>query len=132
MCAYNDVAQRKRYDRPNNTNINSSPTTKETPPPLPPHTTILNRLSTSTVAIFGLGGVGSWAAEALCRSGIGNIILIDLDDICISNTNRQLHAMTSIVGRMKIEEMKGRLVDINPRCNVTLIHDFVSLADVIF
>ena len=61
------------------------------------------------------------------RSGIGNIILIDLDDICISNSNRQLHAMTSTVGKMKIEEMERRLVDINPKVNVTLIHDFVSI-----
>lgn len=61
------------------------------------------------------------------RSGVGNIVLIDLDDICISNTNRQLHAMSSTVGKMKIDEMKRRLVDINPGCNVTLIHDFVSL-----
>lgn len=57
---------------------------------------------------------------------MGSIVLVDLDDICISNTNRQLHAMSSTVGKMKIEEMKRRLVDINPACNVTLIHDFVS------
>jgi tRNA A37 threonylcarbamoyladenosine dehydratase len=88
---------------------------------------ILRRLRNSTVAIVGLGGVGSWSAEALCRSGVGNIILIDLDDICISNTNRQLHALTSSVGRMKIDEMKRRLLDINPGCNVTLIHDFVTV-----
>ena len=88
---------------------------------------ILNRLSSATVAIIGLGGVGSWTAEALVRSGIGNIILVDLDDICISNTNRQLHALSSTVGKLKIEEMKRRLLDINPGCNVTLVHDFVSL-----
>jgi len=88
---------------------------------------ILHRLHHSTVAIVGLGGVGSWAAEALCRSGVGNLILIDLDDICISNTNRQLHALTSTVGQMKIDEMKRRLLDINPGCNVTLIHDFVTV-----
>ena len=82
---------------------------------------ILHRLHHSTVAIVGLGGVGSWAAEALCRSGVGNLILIDLDDICISNTNRQLHALTSTVGQMKIDEMKRRLLDINPGCNVTLM-----------
>lgn len=82
---------------------------------------ILHRLKHSTVAIVGLGGVGSWAAEALCRSGVGNLILIDLDDICISNTNRQLHALTSTVGQMKIDEMKRRLLDINPACNVTLM-----------
>jgi tRNA A37 threonylcarbamoyladenosine dehydratase len=85
------------------------------------------RLHASTVAVVGLGGVGSWAAESLCRSGVGNIILIDLDDICISNTNRQLHALTSTVGRMKIDEMKRRLTDINPRVNITLIHDFVAV-----
>ena len=88
---------------------------------------ILLRLHTSTVAVVGLGGVGSWAAEAICRSGVGNIILIDLDDICISNTNRQLHALTSTVGKMKIDEMKRRLMDINPHVNITLIHDFVSV-----
>ncbi len=88
---------------------------------------ILDRLSSATVAIIGLGGVGSWSAESLCRSGIGNIILIDLDDICISNTNRQLHATSSNVGKMKIDVMKSRLLDINPHCNVTLMHDFVTM-----
>lgn len=87
---------------------------------------VLDRLSSATVAVIGLGGVGSWAAESLCRSGVGNLILVDLDDICISNTNRQLHATSSAVGKMKIDEMKRRLLDINPKCNVTLIHDFVS------
>ena len=89
--------------------------------------TILDRLSSATVAIIGLGGVGSWSAESLCRSGIGNLILIDLDDVCISNTNRQVHATSSAVGDMKIDVMKSRLLDINPNCNVTLIHDFVTM-----
>ena len=62
----------------------------------------------------------------LLHNGIGNIILMDLDDICISNTNRQLHAMSSTVGKLKIEETKKRLEDINPKANITLIHDFVS------
>jgi tRNA A37 threonylcarbamoyladenosine dehydratase len=88
--------------------------------------TVVERLSRATVIVVGLGGVGSWAAEALCRSGVGNLVLIDLDDICISNTNRQLHALSSTVGKMKIEEMKRRLLDINPQCHVTLIHDFVG------
>jgi tRNA A37 threonylcarbamoyladenosine dehydratase len=88
--------------------------------------TILNRLHSATVAVIGLGGIGSWSAESLVRSGIGNIVLIDLDDICISNTNRQLHATTSNIGKMKISIMKERLLDINPYCNVTLIHDFVT------
>jgi len=87
---------------------------------------VLDRLSSATVAIIGLGGVGSWAAESLCRSGVGNLVLVDLDDICISNTNRQLHATSSAVGRMKIDVMEARLSDINPACNVTLIHDFVT------
>lgn len=88
---------------------------------------VLDRLSSATVAVVGIGGVGSWAAESLCRSGIGNLILIDLDDICISNTNRQLHATSSNVGKMKIDVMKDRLLDINPMCNVTCIHDFVTV-----
>lgn len=90
------------------------------------HLHIVGRLTQATVMVVGLGGVGSWAAEALCRSGVGNLVLIDLDDICISNTNRQLHAMSSTVGRFKIDEMERRFKDINPQCNVTLIHNFVS------
>lgn len=86
----------------------------------------LQRLEQATVVIVGLGGVGSWSAEALCRSGIGNLVLIDLDDICISNTNRQLHATSSAIGKLKIEEMQRRLLDINPYCNVSLVHEFVS------
>lgn len=89
------------------------------------HLEVIDRLTRATVVVVGLGGVGSWAAEALARSGIGNLCLIDLDDICISNTNRQIHALSSTVGRMKIDEMKRRLLDINPECNITLIHDFV-------
>ena len=101
-----------------------SPTSNEDA--LGPHLAVVDRLAKATVSVIGIGGVGSWAAEALCRSGVGNIILIDLDDICISNTNRQLHATSSSIGRLKTDEMKRRLVDINPECNVTAIHDFVS------
>ena len=95
-----------------------------------PHLSIIDKLNSYTVIVVGIGGVGSWSAEALCRSGIGHLVLIDLDDICISNTNRQLHAMTSTVGKMKIDEMEKRLKDINPHCNITLIHDFVSVDNV--
>lgn len=91
-----------------------------------PHLQILERLHGATVAVIGLGGVGSWAAEALCRSGVGNLILIDLDDICISNTNRQLHATSTTVGQMKIDEMRRRLIEINPQCSITNLHEFVS------
>ena len=90
------------------------------------HLGVIDRLEASRVVIVGLGGVGSWAAEAICRSGVGHITLIDLDDICISNTNRQLHALSTSVGQMKIDAMKSRLKEINPDCEVTLIHDFVS------
>ena len=87
---------------------------------------VIDRLEASHVVVVGIGGVGSWATEALARSGIGCITLIDLDDVCISNTNRQLHALSTTVGEMKIDVMKRRIVEINPNCNVTLIHDFVS------
>lgn len=90
------------------------------------YTDILHKLQQSTVAIIGIGGVGSWAAESICRSGVGNIILLDLDDVCISNTNRQLHTTTNTIGQMKTDVMKKRLLDINPKCNVTIIHDFIT------
>ena len=87
---------------------------------------VLDRLSSATVAVVGIGGVGSWCAESLCRSGVGSIILVDLDDVCISNANRQLHATTSSIGRMKIDVMRERLLDINPHCDVGIVHDFVT------
>lgn len=68
----------------------------------------------------------SWAAEALCRSGVGSLVLIDLDDVCVSNTNRQLHALSTTVGQMKIDVMRERLLQINPFCRVHLVHDFVT------
>lgn len=92
---------------------------------------ISNKLSQSTVAVVGIGGVGSWAVEALVRSGVGNVILVDLDDICTSNINRQLHALSSTVGKIKIDVMKERVLDINPSCNVTLVHDFISVDNAI-
>ena len=94
------------------------------------HLQIVDRLAAATVAVIGLGGVGSWAAEALCRSGVGNLVLIDLDDICISNTNRQLHATSSSVGQMKIDEMRRRILDINPQCSVTNIHEFITVENI--
>ena len=78
------------------------------------------------VAVIGLGGVGSWAAEALVRTGVGEITLIDLDDVCVSNSNRQSHAMASTVGQMKVDVVAGRLRDINPDCVVHVVHDFIS------
>lgn len=79
-----------------------------------------------SVTIIGLGGVGSWAAEALARIGISNMTLIDLDEICLSNTNRQIHTLTSVAGNSKIEVMHKRLLDINPEIKIKCVHDFIS------
>ena len=75
-------------------------------------------LQQSSVAIFGLGGVGSYAAEALCRAGIGKVTLVDFDDICLTNVNRQLHAMDGTIGRSKCEVMAERLRLINPAAEI--------------
>lgn len=74
----------------------------------------IEKLKNSKVAIFGIGGVGSYTAEALGRAGIGSIVLVDYDDICFTNINRQIHATTKTVGKSKVDIMKGRLLDINP------------------
>lgn len=79
------------------------------------------------VVVVGIGGVGSWVAEALARTGIGQLTLIDLDDVCVSNINRQLHALTSTVGKSKVEVMAQRITDINPNIQVNIIEDFVTL-----
>ena len=84
----------------------------------------LNQLKHSTVAIFGLGGVGSFAAEALCRAGIGRLILVDFDDICLTNVNRQLHAMDGTVGKAKVQVMAQRLRLINPEAEIVPYQDF--------
>lgn len=76
--------------------------------------------------IIGIGGVGSWVAEALARNGIGKITLIDLDDICTTNINRQIHALTATIGQSKVEVMCERIQQINPECVVNTIEDFVT------
>ncbi|MBI6703395.1 tRNA cyclic N6-threonylcarbamoyladenosine(37) synthase TcdA [Pseudomonas viridiflava] len=86
----------------------------------------LERLRAAHVAVVGIGGVGSWAAEALARSGVGEISLFDMDDVCVSNTNRQLHALDSTVGRSKVEVMAERIRSINPDCVVHAVADFVT------
>ncbi|MBF7141720.1 MULTISPECIES: tRNA cyclic N6-threonylcarbamoyladenosine(37) synthase TcdA [Pseudomonas] len=86
----------------------------------------LARLQGAHVAVVGVGGVGSWAAEALARSGVGEISLFDLDDTCVSNTNRQSHALASTIGQPKVEVLAQRLRDINPACKVHAIVDFVT------
>ena len=86
----------------------------------------LERLRAAHVAIVGVGGVGSWAAEAMARCGVGEISLFDLDDVCVSNANRQLHALDSTVGKPKVEVMAERLRGINPDCTVHAVPDFVT------
>jgi tRNA A37 threonylcarbamoyladenosine dehydratase len=86
----------------------------------------LQKLLNSHVLIVGLGGVGTWAAEALARSGIGAITLVDLDDICITNTNRQIHAMDNMFGKLKVNAIQDRILAINPQCKVTAIEDFFT------
>jgi len=89
----------------------------------------LERLRASHVCVIGLGGVGSWVAEAVARSGVGAVTLVDLDEVCISNTNRQLCALSSTVGRPKAEVLKERVLSINPDCAVTSIQQFVTRAN---
>ena len=83
-------------------------------------------LSQAHFIIIGLGGVGSWVAEALARSGVGEISLMDLDDICITNTNRQLPAMQSQIGQCKVKTLSNRLQDINPEITVNELEDFLD------
>jgi len=86
----------------------------------------LETLRNKRVMICGIGGVGSYAAEALGRAGVGHITLVDFDDICLTNVNRQLHALTSTVGRPKVEAMAERLRDINPEAEVVAVKAFFS------
>lgn len=78
------------------------------------------------ICVVGIGGVGSWAAEALARTGIGAITLIDMDDVCVTNTNRQIHALKETVGQAKTEVMAERILAINPECKVTCVDDFIT------
>jgi len=84
------------------------------------------RLRQAQVIVAGIGGVGSWCAEALARSGVGALTLIDLDHVSESNVNRQLHALTSTIGQAKTEAMAQRIAQINPDCRVTTIDAFVE------
>ena len=85
----------------------------------------LHRLRGSHCCVVGLGGVGSWVCEGLIRSGVGSITLIDHDDICISNINRQLQALSSTVGQFKADALKNRLLDINPEADINIMYDFI-------
>ena len=83
----------------------------------------MERLADSTVAVFGIGGVGSFAVEALVRTGIGRIFLIDYDIIDITNINRQIHATSSTIGKSKVYTMRDRVLDINPNIKITVFNE---------
>jgi tRNA A37 threonylcarbamoyladenosine dehydratase len=84
------------------------------------------RIQDSTVTVVGLGGVGSWTVEALARSGVGGLKIVDLDEVCVTNINRQLHALTSTVGLSKARVLEARIKEINPNCSVTVFEKFFS------
>jgi tRNA A37 threonylcarbamoyladenosine dehydratase len=87
---------------------------------------VLEALAQKRVTIIGLGGVGSWAAEALVRSGLLHITIVDNDTVCVTNINRQIQALPGTVGQSKAEALKTRLLAINPRCEVTAINRIFS------
>lgn len=93
-------------------------------------TAALQRFRASHVCVVGIGGVGSWLVEALARSGIGQLTLVDLDDICESNINRQIHALDGLIGASKIETMAQRCRAINPECIVHTVHSFLTAKNV--
>jgi tRNA A37 threonylcarbamoyladenosine dehydratase len=86
----------------------------------------LDRFHASRVAVIGVGGVGSWAVESLARSGIGHLTLVDLDEICITNVNRQLHAMDGQIGRQKTDAMADRALAIHPGCDIQIVPKFFN------
>lgn len=89
-------------------------------------TAALERFRAARVAVVGIGGVGSWAAEALARSGVGHLTLIDPDEICLTNVNRQLHAMDGTIGRFKTAAMAERIRAIHPDAEVSEVNAFFS------
>ncbi|MDO5691619.1 MAG: tRNA threonylcarbamoyladenosine dehydratase [Pseudomonadota bacterium] len=87
------------------------------------------RIRQAHVAVVGIGGVGSWAAEALARSGVARITLIDLDHVAESNVNRQIHALTGTIGQAKVQAMRERIAQIHPGCMVNGVEEFVAPAN---
>ena len=84
------------------------------------------RIAAAHVAVIGIGGVGSWAAEALARSGVGHLTLVDLDHVAESNINRQIHAVEASLGQAKVLAMRDRILSFNPACQVTCVEEFVE------
>ncbi|WP_237068285.1 tRNA cyclic N6-threonylcarbamoyladenosine(37) synthase TcdA [Microbulbifer guangxiensis] len=86
----------------------------------------LETLHAAHFIVIGIGGVGSWTAEALARSGVGSLTLIDLDDVCITNTNRQSHALQSTIGQIKVDVTAERLRQVNPEIQIETVEDFAA------
>src|SRR5439155_11465365 len=86
----------------------------------------VERLARSTVTVFGVGGVGSFAAEALVRTGVGRVVLVDYDRICVTNVNRQLHATKPTLGKRKVDVMAERLRTINPDATIEARAEFYA------
>lgn len=89
----------------------------------------LEKLKNSRVAVFGIGGVGTFAVEGLARSGVGKFLLVDDDAICLTNINRQLHATRKTVGQPKVEVMRNRILEINPQADVAIFQKFYVAAE---
>ena len=87
---------------------------------------VMERIAGKRVIVFGVGGVGSWCAESLVRSGIKHLTIVDSDSVCASNINRQLMATTQTVGQVKVDVLKGRLLSINPGAEITALHQFFT------
>ena len=85
-----------------------------------------DRIRHSHICVIGIGGVGSWAVEALARTGVGQITLVDGDEISMSNMNRQIHTLESSLGKQKVEVMRDRVLDINSRCKCNVIDTFID------
>lgn len=86
----------------------------------------MKKLTSASIAIFGIGGVGSYIAEALARCGVGNITLIDNDEVAVTNLNRQIIALHSTIGKKKVDIAKNRILDINPNANVVALNCFYT------
>jgi len=86
----------------------------------------MKRLMDAHVMVIGIGGVGSWAAEAVVRSGVGKVTLVDFDEICVTNANRQIHALAGVVGKQKTDVMAERLRQINPRVEIRALAKFFN------
>ena len=86
----------------------------------------LARLAASRVMVVGLGGVGAYAAEMLCRAGVGNMVILDSDTVSVTNRNRQLIALESTIGKLKTDVVAQRLRDINPAINLTVIPEYIE------